>query len=254
MENPNDHLAWRTLFQLRRNIMGEKAITSLYDFARSQGIGFGNAVESVAKSPSAITAPHGQRVKDEVHAIRSILSVCASKCEGQEGTEAVMALVSAVLRSTIENPEEREKIRGHFAALVSETDAGSLGQLLGAIETSSEYIEQQVEKGKINIMTMHKAKGLTAEATIIAVAEDEYLPGRAQGDAMGDERRLLYVSLTRAKHFLYVTYCEQRTGRQQHTGRTAGEARRSLTTFLRDAPIAPQPGPAYVERLAFGRR
>ena len=68
--------------------------------------------------------------------------------------------------------------------------------------------EQELEEDKINILTMHKAKGLTAKATIIAGLEDERLPGSAEGSDLEDERRLLYVSLTRAKHYLIMTYCD----------------------------------------------
>jgi superfamily I DNA/RNA helicase len=125
----------------------------------------------------------------------------------------------------------------------------SLNELLRAIESSAENIEQELDPGRVNILTMHKAKGLTAEAVIIVAAEDEYLPGRAAGDDMDDERRLLYVSLTRAKHHLYLTYCNERTGRQQHTGRTVGNTRRHLTRFLQDAPLRPQRGVDYVHRL-----
>ena len=98
-------------------------------------------------------------------------------------------------------------------------------------------------------MTMHKAKGLTASAVIIVAAEDEYIPGRQLGEKEGDERRLLYVSLSRARHFLAVTYCERRTGQQRHTGRTSGQSRRTLTRFLRDAPVAPIDGASFIKRL-----
>ena len=98
-------------------------------------------------------------------------------------------------------------------------------------------------------MTMHQAKGLSAEATFIVAAEDEYIPGRATGDQVGDERRLLYVSLTRARHFLYITHCQRRTGRQSHSGRTSGRTRRNLTQFLSGGPIKSRSGASYINSL-----
>jgi len=77
-----------------------------------------------------------------------------------------------------------------------------------------------------------------------------YLPGRAVGNMIGDERRLLYVSLTRAKHYLFITYCNSRTGQQRHTGRTSGNTRRSLTRFLQGAPITSQRGMEYILNLS----
>ena len=90
---------------------------------------------------------------------------------------------------------------------------------------------------------------LEHKAVIVVAVEDEYLPGKAKGDSIGDERRLLYVSLTRAKHFLFMTYCEQRTGQQQYTGRTSGKPQRSLTQFLRDGPITPSQGEDYTRDI-----
>ena len=118
-----------------------------------------------------------------------------------------------------------------------------------ATEVASEDIEQEIETGKVNILTMHKAKGLTAEAVIVDAAEEEYIPGRAQGDAVDDERRLLYVSLTRAKHHLFVTYCDKRTGRQRHTGRDSGKTARSLTPFLANGPIPVTAGNVLTDEM-----
>ena len=96
---------------------------------------------------------------------------------------------------------------------------------------------------------MHQAKGLTANAVFIIAAEDEYIPGRQFGEKEEDERRLLYVSLTRARHALFLTYCNQRTGRQIRTGRNAGQASRTLSRFLVHAPITPESGTDYVRNL-----
>ena len=117
------------------------------------------------------------------------------------------------------------------------------------MEVENDDIEQELEEGKINILTMHRAKGLTAEAVIVAAAEDQYIPGRAEGDGVDDERRLLYVSLTRAKHHLFVTYCDKRTGQQRHTGSNSGTVFRSLSRFLGDCSHTPKDGRKFIGRL-----
>jgi len=111
--------------------------------------------------------------------------------------------------------------------------------------------ELDIEPGKIKVMTMHKAKGLTADAVILIAAEDEYIPGRQLGAKEDDERRLLYVSLSRAKHFLAITYCENREGKQKHTGRNSGNPHRTLTRFLVDAPVIPTDGSEFVRNLFY---
>ena len=84
---------------------------------------------------------------------------------------------------------------------------------------------------------MHQAKGLTFDTCFIIGAEDEFIPGKNEGEYIGDERRLLYVSMTRAKHRLYITFCDKRTGTQRFLGRKGGRESGKLTRFLDGARI-----------------
>ncbi len=59
------------------------------------------------------------------------------------------------------------------------------------------------ESEGIRIMTMNDAKGLTVRATIMAGLEEGIIP-RPDGD-LQEERRLLYVAMTRAKEYLFGT-------------------------------------------------
>ena len=84
---------------------------------------------------------------------------------------------------------------------------------------------------------MHTAKGLTADAVIVAACEDELIPGWPDDQReLEDERRLLYVSLTRARRFLYATFARERWGQQSRKLRspTPNLTRRTYTRFLRD--------------------
>jgi len=247
MVNQQDDLAWRTLIGLRPNQLGPAAIGKLYQLARQGSKGFAEALQMVQADPTLIPAPFGARVRAELETILTLLQKLAPKrdANGDRETDEIIETVQQVLDTLVGADEERQEILEQFQKAGKDWDISSIAELLRVIETSSEDIEQEVQEGKVNILTMHKAKGLTAKAVIVVAAEDEYLPGRAEGEGTGDERRLLYVSLTRAKHFLFITYCNKRTGQQRHTGRTSGSERRSLTRFLRDAPIPPRKGEDY---------
>ena len=81
---------------------------------------------------------------------------------------------------------------------------------------------------------MHGAKGLSSEVVVVLQAEDEVIPGvAATADELNEARRLLYVSLTRAKQRLIVTACTRRNGNQAFAGNQL-RPRRSLTRFLAD--------------------
>jgi DNA helicase-2/ATP-dependent DNA helicase PcrA len=59
----------------------------------------------------------------------------------------------------------------------------------------------------VHLLTLHRAKGLEFDAVYIPRLEEGELPSRrAKGEELEDERRLLYVGLTRAKRHLLVTW------------------------------------------------
>jgi DNA helicase-2/ATP-dependent DNA helicase PcrA len=247
---PDDSLGWRTLIQERNNKLGTETLRGLYDLARSQGTTFAGAVFHVAKNPSAHKV--GGRIKGEVVAIEEdvarIGKILMQK-QGESTPRPLAARIKDALTALGGPPDERETLPEFLIRIADEADATSLEELLTALAVSGGAPEQEITEGAVNILTMHRAKGLSARTVIIMAAEDEYVPGRHEGLAQDDERRLLYVSLTRAKERLLITYANERDGAQRHTGRTSGDKVRSLTRYLRDCPVAPEDGDEFIQGL-----
>jgi DNA helicase-2/ATP-dependent DNA helicase PcrA len=249
--NRRDHLAWRTLFILFCPGIGAAAVNALHDVARRNSMGFADAVLAARRDPAVLPTAHRSRITTAVQRVLSQLDSLFPTGQDEFGTCTELDnAVRAVAETLVSNLDEREAVILELNLAVEAVAATSVTNLVRATEVVGEDIEQELEKDKVNILTMHRAKGLTAEAVIVAAAEDEYVPGRAQSDAVHDERRLLYVSLTRAKHHLFVTYCDRRSGAQRHTGRTSGRTNRTLTRFLRDGPLTPVPGNVFTNNLA----
>lgn len=69
------------------------------------------------------------------------------------------------------------------------------------------------EEDEVNLMTIHSAKGLEFKVVFIVGAEKGIIPSSKVIDHhdLEEERRLFYVAMTRAKDYLYISYCNERT-------------------------------------------
>ena len=65
----------------------------------------------------------------------------------------------------------------------------------------------------VTLMTMHNTKGLEFDRVFVVGLEDEVIPGRSTESDMEteEERRIMYVAMTRARKTLYLSFAAQRS-------------------------------------------
>jgi superfamily I DNA/RNA helicase len=137
-----------------------------------------------------------------------------------------------------------------FHALLEEIDElieadVSLGSYLNQLNPLGKDIALNQDTG-VRIMTMTRSKGLTVRATIVVGVEDAIIPH--EGADPSEERRLLYVAMTRSTEFLYCTWARRRRGRTARSGSGRVQERRGVCRFLRDGPVRSQDGDSYVAK------
>lgn len=102
-----------------------------------------------------------------------------------------------------------------------------------------------LESGGVRIMTIARSKGLTVDAAITMGVEDELFPLPFSDDPEED-RRLLYVAMTRARRASIFTMGRNRNDGTSHSGSGNAIWSRSRCAFLSTAGINPVDGENYL--------
>jgi DNA helicase-2/ATP-dependent DNA helicase PcrA len=92
-----------------------------------------------------------------------------------------------------------------FVRLAEEFGEGTVADFV--TDLKSRFGEESAGRG-VNLLTYHRAKGLEFEVVFLPKLEEGELPfKRSRGrEALAEERRLLYVGMTRAKRYLELTW------------------------------------------------
>ncbi len=77
---------------------------------------------------------------------------------------------------------------------------------------------EALDQGRVTVSTIHASKGLEFDHVFLVGLSEGLMPYRASDDveALEEERRVLYVGVTRAQESLYLSYAkrqDERAGR-----------------------------------------
>lgn len=97
---------------------------------------------------------------------------------------------------------------GLFRDFIKQNPDATLDAFLNEVSLQSE--QDQVEGESIYIMSIHASKGLEFEHLFIIGLEEGFLPLVGEGSDLEEERRLGYVSFTRAKDSLTLSHVQSR--------------------------------------------
>ena len=123
-----------------------------------------------------------------------------------------------------------------FVRLAEEFGEGTVANFLADLQ--SRFGEESQGRG-VNLLTYHRAKGLEFEVVFLPRLEEGELPFKRSrlGEELAEERRLLYVGMTRAKRHLEISWSAE------------------PSRFLRELGVeAPKADPSALEALKVWRR
>jgi len=127
------------------------------------------------------------------------------------------------------------------------TTKDGLRHYLDAVEPAARDLA--LETPGVAIMSMARSKGLTRTAAVVMGVEAGIIPSPREGVDEEEERRLLYVAMTRARQYLYLTMATTRTGPTAFAGGGQAGSSRSRCPFFAGTQMSPQPGETYLATL-----
>ena len=258
--NPRDEVSFKRLAQLLPGIAGKGADKLWAKF--SAGLAGSSlaamtspAAAATAETPAAAPAPSSPALATALQACaKSVPTKAAtawaqfvatiSQLEDPEVRRSAAKMLRLVmdagyddyLKETYDNYERRLDEIEQLAQFALQF--GSVEEFLTqfALLTNVEAEEDPSDDSeKIKLSTIHQAKGLEFEVVFVIMLCDGLFPsGRSVESADGEEeeRRLFYVSVTRAKNELYLCYPLIRGG----FGSSGGDMYQSPSRFLSEIP------------------
>ena len=116
-------------------------------------------------------------------------------------------------KSILQDYVDRAEENGEEPSLTGFLEEMSLDEQLGDQDDDDTGREHKPREERVQMMTMHGAKGLEFPVVFLIAMEDGIFPGLrtiGEPEEMEEERRLCYVAMTRAKQELHLTAANQR--------------------------------------------
>ncbi len=234
--NPEDDAAFLRAVQSPKREVGATTLAKLAELAHQAGLPLSRAAESVGLlkqlQPRAANALSG--FADLVKALRSE-SRTRTPAELVKELNERSGLLAAV-RAQCKNEQMFQLRRGNLDELANWFDGARGGAGPGELAASLALLSH-ADKGEpgnqVRLMSLHAAKGLEFRYVFIVGMEDGTLPHEAslEEGRLDEERRLLYVGITRAKEQLWLSHSRE-------AQRWGTKLRLTPSRFLDELPAA----------------
>ena len=234
-----DSIAWASLLELAPGV-GTRFHDYIYKIATNGGTTFADALLRAYERGFPEAPRSVRRAREEVSKVLQWLG--GIEVPGEQPAEGWGQWI-------IERSEEGffPELTSEFRRLLSDLDEHfesrqSFPTYLASIEPLGKDIA--LAKGdSVRLMTMGGSKGLTARVAVIAGVGEELLS--RPGGNLSEERRILYVAMTRAKSHVFCTWARRRRGPTAWAGVSSTGWRR-LGHFLEGGPVDSVDGPSFV--------
>ncbi|MBE0432879.1 UvrD-helicase domain-containing protein [candidate division WOR-3 bacterium] len=218
INNPQDAVSLRRIINVPSRKIGQETMDKIARYGQEHGIVLYDVLHEI-DGLKTIAPGTRQKIKE----FTSMMDRFIDRLQQSDLYELAMQVVkeSGYLESLSQDKTEREYARRKNVEelLISlkdysrEKPEAKLDDYLEQVSLRSDIDDLNEGAERVSLMTLHNAKGLEFDAVFITGLEDGLIPHYKSQQDPGqyeEERRLLYVGITRARRKLHLTCARQR--------------------------------------------
>ena len=216
--NTDDSQSFRRIVNVPKRAIGDTTVKNLSDFADKEDISLFAACQRIE---DAVEIPPRTRSKlkdfselilkfvnaKDSYSLQDFLTLVIEKTGYLAELQSQNTPES---EADIENLQELVNVAGEF---VPEEADNALGEFLQQVALVSDLDGMEDISNNVTLMTLHSAKGLEFPIVFLAGCDEGVFPHQRTFNIpseMEEERRLMYVGVTRAEEKLYLTSAKRR--------------------------------------------
>ena len=227
------------IVSMRKKIASQNAQDALMTVLKDSGY-MKMLVEEVMMATDLNKSPHAPRLKtlaprEFMQEVLKLSGDTASAEAGMEDMADAAGRMSTGMRRM-----------ANIALLLDQAEGSPT--LEAFIQDSMLEMSENKDAPGVNVMTMHASKGLEFDHVRLPLWYQGMMPMGTEPDEIEEERRLAYVSLTRARHTSIISYPSETTGARFAMGK-GGKVKESA--FIEEMTGR---GPDVVHFNAWGKR
>lgn len=222
LHNPADDIAFQRVINTPPRGLGKQTLSNLEELARKHGVSLLEGAE-LAIDRIKLTA----KAKKSLVEFLKLMDILREESKGRL-CELLQTLITKIDYRPYLQKVRREEADADVMANIDElladaaeldnqnVDGNPLEVFLEQAALYSETDRLDSESDRVNLMTLHAAKGLEFPYVFIIAVEQDILPHRRCREdplQMEEERRLLFVGMTRAKEELQLSCAKSRSFR-----------------------------------------
>ncbi|VAX24574.1 ATP-dependent DNA helicase UvrD/PcrA [hydrothermal vent metagenome] len=218
--NPLDTIALKRIINTPPRGIGQTTMERMETAAREEGVTLSAILDDIGAIKDI-----NQRTRDKLSAFREIISQVRTFSATADSTDALSQAMEATgymewltedkkneSLSRMDNLSELVNASAEFAERTG--DASMLSFLdQASLVADADRVEDGEGGGAVKMMTVHVSKGLEFPFVFVTGLEENLFPhARSKEDVnqLQEERRLLYVAMTRARERLFLSHAQSR--------------------------------------------